>query len=462
MEYVDLKQFQSIARQQIAAGNLDQPMVDIANLVHAVVSQRSSEARVFSSPELDALCEEIGLAARAIRAPYSESQDIPPNSCLFVATELYGNGGHTRVIEDFIALSEDQTCAVIITNIHNRPEETFYVQKLLELGAKVLFCPALSISEKLFWLQNKITALNPQRIYYFIHFWDVIAVAAAMEIRRGTGYFFHHADHNLTLGVHTPGMQHIDCHTAGFSICRHGLKIAGNKYWPLSAIDHGIRSENSFFLRGALTTACSGALIKFLPALPYPVNYFRLIPKLLQQTRGFHVHFGGLTQDILAEMQASLASHGVTPDKFIYVPWVPSLWKAMSDYGVDAYLNSFPMVGGKAIIEIMGSGTPALVHQGSYPKLLSGLFIQYPEVMQWRDEAELYSILESCKRPELLQQHRLWARDHYNKHHRPEQLAALMRHTDLIHTETEKLTQSPLVPMDLQEFLFLEGSKVSG
>ena len=62
MDYVDLKQFQANARRQVAAGDLSQPLIDIVRLVFAVVDERKAEAKVLSSPELDAICEEVGQA----------------------------------------------------------------------------------------------------------------------------------------------------------------------------------------------------------------------------------------------------------------------------------------------------------------------------------------------------------------------------------------------------------------
>lgn len=464
MDYVDLRQFQANARQQIAAGNLEQPLVDIVRLVFAVVDRRTAEAKVFSSPELDAICEEIGLATLQYRPPASIMQEAagPPVTNLFVATELYSSGGHSRVIEDFVALSEGQTCAVVVTNSNNQPEDRIYVQRLLEMGVKILLCPtSLSPIEKVFWLERQYSQLSPKRIYHFIHQWDAIAVAAAVVIPKSVGYYFHHCDHNLALGVHTPGLTHIDAHTAGFAICRHALNVRGNKYWPLCAIDHGIRSESSFYVRGALTTASSGLPIKFLPPTPYPINYFRLIPSLIRKTLGFHVHFGQIPPTILEDLHKDLVLHGVPLEKFIHVPWVPSLWKAMSEYGVDVYLNSFPLGGGKSCVEIMGSGTPTIAHRGHYPTLLSGIFLQYQEAMQWQSEADLFSALELCRRRDLLLEHRLWARRQYDRNHRPERLAALIRDPELMLSGSEGLARTPLIPMSLQDFLFMESYEAS-
>lgn len=459
MDYVDLKQFQATARQQIAAGNLEQPLVDIVRLVFAIVDQRTAEARVFSSPELDAICEEVGLATLQYSPPASVLQEAagPPVTNLFVATELYVSGGHSRVIEDFVALSEGQACAVIVTNSNNQPEDRIFVERLLEMGVRILLCPrSLSPIEKVFWVQRQFSQLSPKRIYYFIHQWDAIAVAAAVVIPKGVGFYFHHCDHNLALGVHTSGLTHIDGHTAGFAICRHELKVKGNKYWPLCAIDHGIRSESSFFARGALTTASSGLPIKFLPPTPYPINYFRLIPKLIRQTLGFHVHFGPIPPSLLDELHKGLVSHGVPLERFFHVPWVPSLWKAMWEFGVDVYLNSFPILGAKAIVEVMGSGTPAIVHRRGDSVFLGGFFMQYPEVMQWQSERDLLSVLEDCRRLDWLREHRLFARKHFDKHHRMDKLAALIRDPDLQIEETESQARPLLLPVKLQDFLFME------
>ena len=465
MHYVDLKQFQINARRQIAAGDLGQPLVDVVRLVFSVVDRRTAEGKVFSSPELDAICEEVGLATLQYRPPASIQQSAaePTVTNLFVATELYASGGHSRVIEDFVALSEGQSCAVVVTNVNNLPEEGIYVEKLLKLGARILLCPrSLAPIEKVFWLRHQFSQLSPRRIYYFVHHWDAIAVAAAAVIPKGVGYYFHHGDHNLALGVHTPGLIHIDCHTAGFAICRHELGVKGNKYWPLCTVDHGVRSEHGFLTRGALTTASSGLPVKFLPTTPYPINYYRLIPNLIGQTRGFHIHFGQIPQAILDDLHKDLVSLGIPLERFIHVPWVPSLWKAMSEFGVDVYMNSFPVGGGKAIVEVMGSGTPAIVHRRGDSAFLGFNFMEYPEAMKWQSGNDLFSVLEACGRLEWLHEHRLMARKHFDKYHRMDKLAALIRDPDLQLEEAEDQRHPLLLPVDLQDFLFMECYKASG
>ena len=58
-------------------------------------------------------------------------------------------------------------------------------------------------------------------------------------------------------------------------------------------------------------------------------------------------------------------------ERFIYMPWVPSVWKTLHDCRVDLYIASFPYGGGLTLIEAMGaghSGGSAQAHFFTHPQ----------------------------------------------------------------------------------------------
>jgi hypothetical protein len=173
-------------------------------------------------------------------------------------------------------------------------------------------------------------------------------------------YFYHHADHHFSLGLFLEGFKHIDFHAFGFHRCRNESQITDNIYLPLTASDFGVNSKVEFMQDGKLVTCTAAGHNKL--EVPHFVSYFDLIPELLAETGGKHIHIGKLSWFARRKLQWNLRKAGVDASNFVYVPWVPSVWKALQDYRVDLFVTSFPIVGGKTLVEVMGAGVPIVVH----------------------------------------------------------------------------------------------------
>ena len=88
----------------------------------------------------------------------------------------------------------------------------------------------------------------------------------------------------------------------------------------------------------------------------------------------------------------------------------------MHDHRVDAYIVSFPIGGGRTSVEVMGSGTPIIVHQNYHSSFFGGAEIIYSEAFSWRYPEELYSCLISLDQETLIKQSSL-SRRHYENYH---------------------------------------------
>ena len=49
-----------------------------------------------------------------------------------------------------------------------------------------------------------------------------------------------------------------------------------------------------------------------------------------------------MSDDYLRRFHAALRDADIPADRIMLVPRVPSLWKAMLEFGVDLFVNSFP------------------------------------------------------------------------------------------------------------------------
>lgn len=462
MNFIDVDQFVRDQLNELANGQLDAVLGRVSQMAHDVSSHPRALSKVLASPELDELCRVAGQSTLA------QLNHTPANLAekpwLFIATYLYDNGGHTRVLEDFIKFADGKKCIVLLTNLANGDpvihKGDLYVDEVARLGADTEICLGGGLADKLRWLQQKIVDLQPERTFLFHHFYDSVAIAACEAIPPGSGYLLHHADYRFSLGVHTACLNHIDFHAAGLCACRDKIKVKNQVYWPMSASDDGIRSAESFYKNGRFTTASSGAPAKF--NVPYPYNYFDLIGRMVHATDGAHVHIGRLSDDDLARIYRGLDAHGMPHERLIYVPVVPSVWRALVEFGVDVYLPSFPTGGNKATIEAMGCGTPIISHQGlgDFRYILGGDFIMYPQTPRWREPEQLLNALRSMNQlPELLK-HRLAARAQYDAQH----AESVARHA--INTREAMplpdIALETFTPMSLQDFYFYEAYPMAG
>ncbi len=116
------------------------------------------------------------------------------------------------------------------------------------------------------------------------------------------------------------------------------------------------------------------------------------------------------------DLAQTMHEANISPDRLIHVPWVPSLWQAVQECEVDVYLNSFPLGGGRAIVELLGSGTPVIMHQNYRSRIFGTVDMAYPEAFSWRTPEELLEHLKSLT-PDQVREEALLARRHYEETH---------------------------------------------
>jgi hypothetical protein len=296
-------------------------------------------------------------------------------------------------------------------------------------------------------LQDK----RPHQVFLFNHHQDAVIISGIQPKLVQELLFYHHADHQLCLGVHLPYAKHIDPHAQGFYNCRNHLGVKDNIYLPLVADDLGGRSLDApFYSDGWLRTCSSGSPNKF--ECNYAYSYSEEIPRILEITRGIHIHIGALSDRTLAKIRQGLGEKGIEPQCFIHIPWVRSLWKAILEQRVDVYLESFPLGGGRAAIEVMGSGTPIIAHKNYRSHLLSSFNLVYPEAFCWQKPDDLYRYLRSLT-PEILLNQAAYARRYYEQHHIPEVLNRSLKNINTKEYNFDPLPLKSYFSNELQKFL---------
>jgi hypothetical protein len=130
----------------------------------------------------------------------------------------------------------------------------------------------------------------------------------------------------------------------------------------------------------------------------------------------------------------------------------------MHDQRIDVYISSFPYGGGRASVEVMGSGTPIIGHQNYHSSVLSCTDIIYPEAFFWRNPEELYEYLGLLNEEKLIE-HSAFSRMHYEKYHTPQ---VFIKCLDSLQSENNIIYPSPLKEYFRDELqVFLDDMSIS-
>jgi glycosyltransferase involved in cell wall biosynthesis len=448
------ERIQELTRQE----NFGQALREVSGYVDSVISDQGSGGLVFGSPLLDRLCLDIGANVLA-RLPAPAPDETDRETIVFLVTELGVTGGHSRVLLDLLEAEGAARAVVLASNLFGsfavesdpwfpgrqaRLDATRNVSEWLgRHGAGLEVSPhhegappggAPDYHHILCWLMTRLGSLRPRRVYTLIHPFDSTLIAACQPTLVGDLRYYHNYAHALALGVHIPHALHVDFLPKTFRNCRHGEGLEHNVYWPLTAADPGDHSGRAFFANGTMTTCSSGGFEKFVfdhfaRPIRFRHRYQELLPLILSATGGRHVHIGSLPPHFLADLRIGLEHAGISPERFIHVDRVDNLARAMVDLGIDLYITSFPLGGGRAAVEAMSIGLGVLAYRNYRSIQFSDADDLYEGVLSWRTPSELEAVLRSVDR-ETVMRHAASARRRFEQHNRPEHLRDAMRAAD--------------------------------
>jgi glycosyltransferase involved in cell wall biosynthesis len=409
-----LDELETSVIQAIDNGELNDAISQIISFVESVMSDKRSLAKVFGSPILDNLCQKIGSIDFNNRSLTSQIKlTTNPDLVIYLATELYITGGHTAVIEDLIKSQPQKQHLILLTDLFCRGQSDSIKQRFSALPVNIEWAIEENYIDKLHWVQDKLVSYCPNQVFLFNHHQDAVAIAGVQQIMRSDFIFYHHADYLICLGLYLEYAKHIDGHAFCYENCK-SLGVKNTVFIPLMVKDLGVRDVNVCFQNSKLRTCSSGHWSKY-EAL-YCYSYLEIVPEILSVTGGSHIHIGELPTQAIESIQMNLSKREMNPDRFIYIPWVKSIWEAMEDQKIDLYINSFPIGGSKAVVEVMGSGTPIVGHNNYQSYLLSYAHTIYPEAFFWDKPDGLYSHINLLDRDTLIKQ-ASFARIHYETYH---------------------------------------------
>ncbi len=374
----------------LAKKDICNALLCIQNGVERIIEEPLCAAQVFESKRLDALCQLIGQFSfdQLQNKHKSPSTSTPELLYGYVATKLQISGGHTRVIEDFISARPKAKHIIFLTGVCGQTDDNCLSRLTTKFPKlRLVISPRCSLSERLTWLQVQLLSFKFKGVYLFNHHQDSVAVAAFVPSLALQASFYHHGDHHLCLGVHLTHLEHIDFHPMGYHLCRQTFNLL-NTYYPLTATDLGVSEHSSLIQPVGLVTCTAAGSNKV--ETPYVWHYTDMVVHLLKHTQGRHIHIGRLSLLARLKIALGLSFHGVPRNKFIYIPWVSSVWDTLKQTRVNLYIASFPYGGARTLVEVMGAGVPVATHKHVFSPILSCKELAYPSAFQWSTFNELY------------------------------------------------------------------------
>ena len=418
----------------VARDDSEQVLRQIELLVNRIFCEPLNTAVAFADSVLDETCQWLGSqrlqAKLGVKTTELAKNAAGEEQVVCIVSRLQRSGGHTVVLADILSTPALSGCnvTVLLTGVGGTTsQDTLNVRFGHLPHVRFERAPRFSRTGKLDWLQRRLRELQPNDVWLVNHHQDSTAVAAVQSDQGYTLHYLHHGDHHLCLGVLLSYGEHYDLHPMGINNCRNALGITRNRYLPLTAPDQKLlrdqNTTNQKLNSLALVTCTVGGANKI--AVPYWLSYLDVVPLVLEQTNGRHIHIGKLGWVYRQRMAYSLKRKGIKPERFLYISHVDSVSGALTAHSVDLYLASFPYGGAKTMVEVMSSSVPMAVHVHATKQFMSALDLAPHGSLLWSSPHELVDWISKQDRPSL-QKLGLQARNSYEDNHRQALFAAAL------------------------------------
>jgi hypothetical protein len=432
-----LPEAEAAIEQRVNEGDAESALALLMRAVHQTYRQPEFSHRALYYPGLDQQLQQL---AAHFAPVFDGCAGRPVAGDLIIATEVYALGGHSRVLED--AARELARPLIVLTDVFGTlaqdPAQLEAIRRRYA-PAEVHALAENSLTAKARALAALVAARHPARILHFGHHQDPLPYVATLGHRASRQVFFHHADHNPSLGPTLPDLHHVDCTASMAQRCTGDLGRPA-AWLPLYVPDLGARPTRPVVGR-AFSVATSGHPAKF--AREGELSLARIAAVALGAIDGRFFHIGPLPDDWRDEIRAHLAACGLAPERFVSLGLVPSVWQALKDIDAAVVIGSAPVSGGRAGVEAQGCGCPVLCFTGFAEGSLLADFSSYADLaLGWADLEQLAERLATIAPQHAAASQR--ARRFYEQHFSRRRFAQVLG--QVLDLPVEKQPRSGAVP----------------
>jgi hypothetical protein len=380
----------------------------LSGLVQKIAADSQFIGNRIYLPGMDRLLYRLG--KELLQDRLTESDGRGKGIPVIVATELYIEGGHTRIIEELVAIHGD--ALIILTNYFggsNRPSNVL-PPAICDLPIMVL--PEDTAANNIVRL-NRLCKQVASHIYLLPHHHDVVANAALSHSMRVPVFFIHHSDHKASLGATMESFVHVDLVPHMHALC---TKFLNRKveYWPQGVKDRG--AKHFAYPLSDVSSSSSGTSVKF--AWEGPLAYPKLVRHLLASGIAHHFHIGELPTCAREQIEKELFEHSIPIERFQCLGRVRSVWQCLLELPVHLFIGSAPIHGLRTAIEVQGAGVPIIPFLQNPDNLLHEDTFYNDATEYWQSPEDIGSIVQR-----VLDKHHVASRSarlHYEAHFSPE------------------------------------------
>ncbi len=408
-----------------AASHVEANEFDVAlRLIHAKAGElwlrTQASGWISGSDRLDRFCLSIGREVRGVTNRRRPAALADRRRHVYVVSELYREGGHTRLLEDLIAAQPHDDHQIIWTYSESaavipKMAEVLRVEKAIPLHA----LPGEPV-ERLRRAFAILTELCPDVLVHLGHPNDPITIALMQPDIARQRLMIHHADCSFALGRSLEGTVHI-------ALGRHFQDFA-RREWALETVLLPLTCGEPVVPRAAgwardrpFLTVTSGSSGKF--DLNAELSYLDVLTERFAARDGAHVHIGSLSAEQMLRIEQHLDKL-CCRERFVYIEYVPHLASTLSELAPSVYIDSYPVGGGKAIVEAMAAGLPICAANHD-PNLDSSSFC-YPERFWWTHPTQVGPILAGIDRT-TVKRHAVLSRNYFERNHSPKIFKRLLQ-----------------------------------
>ena len=388
-------------QENLKSGNHEDILLNIFIFLCQLVKNDDYFGEKTHVPFCDAILQKIGINLyESIANSNLNEVGILNNLNLFIVSELYATGGHTRLLLNILEQLPGKKI-IVITDVFNNYASGLlsldFLNNISFLNTSFILLPNYkSFKRKTIDLLELLLSLNAKNVTILAHDQDVVAYTACNPSLPSKQVFIHHADHRPSLGATISHYIHVDLSVGVQRICNGVL----NENPCLLHLTSSHEEERKFKFEDneEISTVTSGNFNKFI--FHGEFDYKKIVLEVLLSINGLHHHIGELSEINISNIKNYLIENRIDDSRFVYHGAVQSLAETLQNLNASIYFESAPFVGLTAGIEALSIGLPVVrfMYSGNDRWILREIACyMYPENMPgWFDTSGIFSAIQEA------------------------------------------------------------------
>ena len=388
----------------LGKSDFDDALNELDGLITSVMRREGSDMQIIPTPDIDSLfktmAQAIALSGNLEESPTKERTcDV-----LFISSELYKTGGHTREIEDWCR-SLAPECRVALLVSKPSTDADFGIR--LHDGSNVTTyrCNSQTAMERVSWIRSVILELRPKSVMVSPSANDsALFVALCLSHFDGKVFLNLNLDHNVSPGLGLEVIDHVVVRRIYLlQLLRREYGVKNAVYIPFSRSGQtNVKNHTPTFKNGPATFSCTSSSAKIASSYGYP--FCDVIPEMIIKCGLTHVHVGAISESSVSKIQAKLLEVDMS-DRFIHITHAENLATVFKEYGVNILIQTFPIGGGLVAIEAMRSGLAIVNHKCYRTRQFFAADFTYPGAFSWSRPEELFRLVSLMDEDQFARHH---------------------------------------------------------